>query len=178
MKANDATSEEYLRRVTIGDLVRYNSPITLVEYDPHWPEQFDREAIRIRNALGDKVLRLEHVGSTSVPGLCAKPIIDMVLVVVDSSDEPSYSPALEASGYKLRIREPDWMEHRLFKGPDADINLHTFGEGASEIERMLFFETGYALTKSTETDTPRQSGTLHNAYGSTDSITRMQKARS
>jgi len=93
----------------------------------------------IRSILGNKVLQLEHVGSTSVPGLCAKPIIDMLLVVEDSADEQSYVPALEAAGYVLRIREPEWFEHRMFKGPDTDINLHVFSSGASEIDRMLCF---------------------------------------
>ena len=132
-------TEEYLKKVTVGELKPHNAPITLVEYDPRWPEQFEREAQRIRSALGDQALRVEHVGSTSVPGLCAKPVIDILLVVPDSSDEPSYVPALEAAGYKLRIREPEWFEHRLFKGPGTDINLHVFSEGASEIERMLRF---------------------------------------
>ena len=132
-------TEEYLKKVTVGELKPHNAPITLVEYDPRWPEQFEREAQRIRSFLGDQALRVEHVGSTSVPGLWAKPIIDILLVVPDSSDEPSYVPALEAAGYKLRIREPEWFEHRLFKGPDTDINLHVFSEGASEIERMLRF---------------------------------------
>lgn len=79
------------------------------------------------------------MGSTSVPGLCAKPIIDMLLVVENSADEPSYVPALEAVGYTLRVREPEWFEHRLFKGPDTDINLHVFSLGTSEIDRMLRF---------------------------------------
>lgn len=82
---------------------------------------------------------MEHVGSTSVPGLCAKPIIDMLLVVADSADEQSYVPALEAAGYRLRIREPEWFEHRLLKGPDVDINLHVFSAGAPEVGRMLRF---------------------------------------
>jgi len=74
-----------------------------------------------------------------VPGLCAKPIIDILLVVKNSADEPSYVPALEAAGYRLQIREPEWFEHRMFKGPNTDINLHVFSEGASEIDRMLRF---------------------------------------
>jgi GrpB-like predicted nucleotidyltransferase (UPF0157 family) len=135
--ARDA--EEYLKKVTVGELKPHNAPIALVEYDPRWPGLFEREADRIRSALGDRALRVEHVGSTSVPGLCAKPVIDILLVVPDSSDEASYVPALEAAGYKLRIREPEWFEHRLFKGSDTDINLHVFSEGASEIERMLCF---------------------------------------
>lgn len=75
-----------------------SSPIILVEYDPRWPELFEREANRIMSATGNKALQIEHVGSTSVPGLCAKPIIDMLLVVADSADEPSYVPAMEVAG--------------------------------------------------------------------------------
>lgn len=132
-------SDEDLQKVTVGERKPHNAPITLLEYDPRWPKLFDREANRVRSALGNKALRVEHVGSTSVPGLCAKPIIDILLVVADSADEPSYVPALAAAGYTLRVREPEWFEHRLFKGPDIDINLHVFSEGASEIERMLRF---------------------------------------
>ena len=84
-------------------------------------------------------LLVEHAGSTSVPGLAAKPIIDIVLAVPDSADERAYVPAMEAAGYVLRVREPDWFEHRLFKGPDTDINLHVFTAGSTEIDRMLLF---------------------------------------
>ena len=133
------TSEEQLRRVTLGELKPHDAPITLCEYDPTWPEQFSREERRIRKALGDRAIRLEHVGSTSVPGLAAKPIIDILLVVADSSNESSYAPALEAEGYVLRIREPEWYQHRLFKGPGTNINLHVFSLGAEEIDRMLTF---------------------------------------
>lgn len=132
-------SDEELQKITVGKRKPHNAPITLIEYDPSWPELFEREANRIRTSLGSKALQVEHVGSTSVPGLCAKPIIDLLLVVADSADEPSYVPALEAAGYKLRVREPDWFEHRLFKGPDIDINLHVFSAGASEIGRMVRF---------------------------------------
>jgi GrpB-like predicted nucleotidyltransferase (UPF0157 family) len=59
--------------------------------------------------------------------------------VPDSSDEPAYVPALEAAGYVLRIREPDWYQHRVFKGPDTDINLHVFTDDCEEIGRMLLF---------------------------------------
>jgi len=110
-----------------------------VEYDPRWPALFDREAARIRAVLGAAAVRVEHVGSTSVPGLAAKPIIDMLLAVPDSADEPAYVPALEDAGYVLSIREPDWFEHRLFKGPDTDINLHVFTVGSAEIDQMLMF---------------------------------------
>jgi GrpB-like predicted nucleotidyltransferase (UPF0157 family) len=135
----DPISDEELQKLTVGELKSHNAPIVLVEYDPEWPRLFAREADRIRAALGDRALRIEHVGSTSVPGLAAKPIIDILLVVPDSANEPSYVPAMEAAGYVLKIREPDWFEHRLFKGPDTDINLHVFGAGAAEADRMLRF---------------------------------------
>jgi GrpB-like predicted nucleotidyltransferase (UPF0157 family) len=132
-------TEEQLQAVTIGELAPLAGRIQIVDYDPSWPRLFAREAERIRAALGDRVLLLEHVGSTSVPGLAAKPRIDILLVVPDSSDEPAYVPALESAGYVLRIREPDWYEHRLFRGPDTDINLHVFSVGCPEIDRMLLF---------------------------------------
>ena len=132
-------TDEQIRNATVGELVEHNATIELAEYDPEWPQLYEREAERIGGALGDKLLRIEHVGSTSVPGLAAKPLIDVVLVVADSSDESAYVPELEAAGYVLRIREPDWFEHRLFKGPDTNVNVHTFSEGCEEIERMIAF---------------------------------------
>jgi GrpB-like predicted nucleotidyltransferase (UPF0157 family) len=133
------TSDDYMRAVTIGDRRRVDGPIQLAEYDPRWPALYEREASRIRSLLGERVLLLEHAGSTSVPGLAAKPIIDIVLGVADPADEPAYVPAMEAGGYVLRIREPDWFEHRVFKGPDTDVNLHVFAADSPEIVRMLAF---------------------------------------
>ena len=133
------TSEERLRAVTVGPRVPHEAPIALAEYDPTWPRLFECEAAKIRAVLGDFALRIEHVGSTSVPGLAAKPIIDIVLVVKDSADEASYVPALEGAGYVLRIREPDWYEHRMFKGLGPAVNLHVFSEGCPEVARMLAF---------------------------------------
>jgi GrpB-like predicted nucleotidyltransferase (UPF0157 family) len=138
---DDPTSlrDEALRAITIGELTPYARPVVVVDYDPAWPALFAREAERVRAVLGDRVLALEHAGSTSVPGLPAKPIVDMVLVLENTADEPAYVPALEAAGYVLRIREPDWFEHRVFKGPDTDINMHVFSEGCPEVARMLAF---------------------------------------
>ena len=113
--------------------------IVLAPYDPRWPVLFERESGRIRAVLGSRVLRIEHAGSTSVPGLAAKPVIDIVLVIADSADEAAYAPSLEAAGYVLRTREPDWHEHRLFKGPDTNINLHVFSKGCPEVDRILAF---------------------------------------
>jgi GrpB-like predicted nucleotidyltransferase (UPF0157 family) len=136
---NEQQSEEYIRSVTVGERKPHRAPVELVEYDPEWPELYRREEDKIRGALGDRVLSVEHVGSTSVPGLPAKPIIDVNLEVADTTDEDAYVPALEAAGYVLRIREPDWFEHRLFKGVDPAVNLHVFPAGCAELQRMLRF---------------------------------------
>jgi len=128
-----------LQRSRVGPVERHDGRIVLADPDPRWPELYARDAARIRRALGDRVLGLEHVGSNSVPGLPAKPIVDILLVVADPADEPAYLPALEAAGYVLRIREPDWEQHRMLKGPDTDINLHVLGDGSPEIARMVGF---------------------------------------
>ncbi len=138
-KSHTPRIEEQIRGHTIGEPEELTGPIEIVEYDPRWPELFAREAGRIRSALGNRVLRIEHTGSTSVPGSPAKPVIDILLEVADSGDEPAYAPALEAVGYVLRIREAHWYEHRMFKGPDSDINLHVFSSGCPEIDRVLMF---------------------------------------
>lgn len=132
-------TEEQLRAVHVGVLTPLDQPIQIADYDPEWPRLFEREAARLRATLGGRVLLVEHIGSTSVPGLAAKPKIDMLLVVANSADEPAYVPDMEAAGYVLRVREPDWYEHRLFKGPDTDINLHVFSSGCPEIDRVLLF---------------------------------------
>ena len=132
-------TDEEIRAAAVGDLPEHNARIELAEYDPKWPRLYEREAERIGRALGPKMLRIEHVGSTSVPGLAAKPLIDIVLVVADTTDEEAYVPRLEGAGYVLRIREPDWFEHRLFKGPDTNVNVHTFSEGCEEVDRMIGF---------------------------------------
>jgi GrpB-like predicted nucleotidyltransferase (UPF0157 family) len=134
-----ARTDEEIASYTIGKLLPLAEPIALSDYDADWPLLFEREAARVRSILGARVKLLEHVGSTSVVGLTAKPIIDLVLAVQDSSNEPAYVPDLEARGYALRVREPDWFQHRLFKGPDTNINLHVFTAGCQEVEQMLLF---------------------------------------
>jgi GrpB-like predicted nucleotidyltransferase (UPF0157 family) len=132
-------TDEQIRAAAVDEPTRLDGPVHLSEYDPVWPEKYARERQRICAALGPRAVRIEHIGSTSVPGLVAKPIIDILLVVADSSDEGSYVPPLQAVGYVLHIREPNWFQHRLFKGPDTDIHLHVFSEGSEEIERVLRF---------------------------------------
>ncbi|WP_235792325.1 GrpB family protein [Virgibacillus salidurans] len=152
-------NDAYLTKVTVGNRKVHNAPITLSEYDPRWPKLFEQEARRIQSVLRNKALQVGHVGSTSVPELCAKPIIDILLVVTDSSDEESYISSLEEAGYTLHIREPEWFEHRLFKGLDKDVNLHVFSKGASEIDRMLQFRD---RLRSNNTDRDEYARVKHN----------------
>jgi GrpB-like predicted nucleotidyltransferase (UPF0157 family) len=100
---------------------------------------FSRLAGWIRDALREKALLLEHVGSTAIPGLCAKPVIDLVLAVANSAHEAAYLPELEAAGHTLWLREPGWFEHRLLKAPGIEANIHVFSLGCEEIHRMLAF---------------------------------------
>jgi GrpB-like predicted nucleotidyltransferase (UPF0157 family) len=130
--------DEHLPKVS-ADVQFLSRPIEIVESDSEWPRLYAREEERIRSALGDRVARIEHAGSTSVSGLPAKPLIDIVLEVPNSADEPSYVPDLEAAGYRVVIREPEWFEHRVFKGPDTNVNLHTFTAGCEEVDAMLLF---------------------------------------
>lgn len=113
--------------------------ILIVDHDPCWPAKFAQHAERISLALGTKALVIEHVGSTSVPGLAAKPIIDIDVLVVDSADEASYLDALVAAGYVLRVREPDWHEHRMLRTPELDVHLHVFTLGCVEHTRHVQF---------------------------------------
>ncbi len=114
-------------------------PVEVVPYGEGWPAQFDVVAARIRGALGDRVLVLDHIGSTSVPGLAAKPVIDVTLVVADSGDEAAYVPDLEAAGFTLRIREPEWEQHRVLVTEDPSTNLHVYSPGSGEPARVRMF---------------------------------------
>jgi len=113
--------------------------IRIADYDLDWPKKFETHARRIADALGRAALRIEHIGSTSVPGLAAKPIIDILVVVLDSADESAYLPQLEVAGYALWVREPDWHEHRMFMTPGRDVHVHIYSAGCPEIERNLIF---------------------------------------
>jgi len=113
--------------------------IHLAEYDPRWNSDYSQLAHRVQTALADRIIALEHVGSTSVPGLAAKPVIDMLLTVRDSREETTYVPGLSKQGFTLKIREPDWFEHRVLKSSDIEANLHVFSAGCEEIDRMLMF---------------------------------------
>lgn len=102
-------------------------------------------------ALGRRALRIEHVGSTSVPGLPAKPIIDIALEVPESGREPEYLPDLQRVGYRLSIREPEWFEHRMCNNKDRTVNLHVFSASCPEIETMVRFR-GWLRNDSADRD--------------------------
>jgi GrpB-like predicted nucleotidyltransferase (UPF0157 family) len=135
----DEMREDQIRAATVGELLPHDARIELHEYDPAWPNEYEIQAARIRGALEDRVLLLEHVGSTSVPGVAAKPRIDIVLAVADSADESRYVPDLETVGYELRIREPNWYEHRTLRGVGTEVNIHVFSVDCPEIGRMVRF---------------------------------------
>jgi GrpB-like predicted nucleotidyltransferase (UPF0157 family) len=111
-------------------------PIVIVEYDERWPARYEQERDRIRHALGDVAMRVEHIGSTAVPELAAKPIIDVLVTVADVDDEAAYCAALEEAGYALRVREPG---HRMFRTPERDVHVHVWPGGSEEEHRHLTF---------------------------------------
>ena len=110
--------------------------MTLVEWDPAWPARYERERARIRRALGGAVLRIEHIGSTSVRGLAAKPIIDILVTVADVDDDAAFVGRLERAGYALRVREPG---HLMFRTPDAGVHIHVLDDGDEAADRYLAF---------------------------------------
>jgi|tagenome__1003787_1003787.scaffolds.fasta_scaffold20949720_2 GrpB-like predicted nucleotidyltransferase (UPF0157 family) len=116
--------------------MRPPTPVTIeiVDHDPAWPARFDEHRARIASALAGLALRIEHIGSTSVPGLAAKPIVDVLVTVADPEDEPAYLPALLAAGYELRVREPG---HRMVRPPTHDANVHVWAAGCDEERRYL-----------------------------------------
>lgn len=124
-------------RVELG--VWAPSPVEVVPPDPSWAETYAVAREQICSALGERVIAVEHVGSTAVPGLWAKPMIDIDLTVADSADEASWLPDLESAGFVLRVREPDWEEHRLVRGKAPTSNVHVFSPGAREPRRHLMF---------------------------------------
>jgi GrpB-like predicted nucleotidyltransferase (UPF0157 family) len=126
--------DAYLDRVLIGG--RERREVVIAEYDPAWPRRFDAEHERIAQALGASALRIEHIGSTSVPGLAAKPIVDVLVAVTDVRDVSTYGPALERAGYELRVREPG---HRMYRTPERDVQVHVWSDSDPEVDRYLVF---------------------------------------
>jgi GrpB-like predicted nucleotidyltransferase (UPF0157 family) len=108
--------------------------VRLVDYDPAWPERFEVERSRILSVFGHLARRIEHVGSTSVPGLAAKPIIDVLVELDDPEDDDSYQSRLESAGFVLRVREP---RHRMYRTPECDMHVHVHPTGSDEVADYL-----------------------------------------
>jgi GrpB-like predicted nucleotidyltransferase (UPF0157 family) len=125
--------------------------IQIAAYSSAWPLLFEQQAARIRDALKEAALSVEHVGSTSVPGLAAKPIIDIHLAVQSSADEDTYGSPLEKAGFRLMIREPDWFEHRMYIGLDPEVNLHVFSKGCPELDRCRMFRDWLRINQADRT---------------------------
>ena len=111
-------------------------PVVIADYTDEWPRRFETERERLSRALGGRALRIEHIGSTSVPGLGAKPIVDILVVVADADDEDAFRDALIEAGYLLRVREPG---HRMFRTDPRDVHVHVYGDGAQDIDDYLVF---------------------------------------
>ena len=124
-----AEMDAELDAVLIGG--REMRPIAIVDYDNGWPDRFEELALQVKNALGNGALSVEHIGSTAVPGLAAKPIVDMLLVVHDVTDEGAYVTPLEQEGFVLRVREP---RHRMLRTTEKDVHIHVFEPESQEIK--------------------------------------------
>jgi len=124
--------DAYLDRVLIGG--REPVSVIVMDYDERWRQRFEEFAGRVRRALGAQVLALDHIGSTSVPGLAAKPIVDMLLTVATLTDEAAYVPPLESVCFELRVREPD---HRMLRTRTRDVHLHVYERDRSEVGDYL-----------------------------------------
>jgi GrpB-like predicted nucleotidyltransferase (UPF0157 family) len=142
--------------------------IEVADPDPAWPRQYDDLAGRIRRALGWRALQLEHVGSTAVPGLAAKPVIDIDLAVADPDCERDYVPALEAIGFRLVIREPWWYGHRALRADEPRCNLHVSGFDSPEPVRHRIFRDwlrGNPEERDRYAAAKRQAASAANAAG-------------
>jgi GrpB-like predicted nucleotidyltransferase (UPF0157 family) len=122
--------------------------IDVVAYNPRWPCVFEEQKLRIATALKELALCIDHVGSTAVPGLPAKPVIDIHLTVPDSADEAAYGPALEKVAFELVVREPEWFEHRMYRAIDPDVNLHVFSAGCPELDRCRLFRDWMRISEA------------------------------
>lgn len=104
-------------------------------YREEWPRRFEAERARIAGALGARASRIEHIGSTSVPGLSTKPIVDILVAVADPADS-QVQVELEYGGYRLRVDE---AEHRMFRTPERDVHVHLWVAGSEDVTRHLEF---------------------------------------
>lgn len=133
------STPEQMAAAVIGPLPASRDRIVVTEPDESWPARFGELAAEVEAALGDVAIRIDHVGSTAVPGLAAKPIIDIDVIVLDSEKEDDYAPALASAGYRMVLREPWWHGHRMLVDQEGTVNLHVWPLGSSEPIRHLLF---------------------------------------
>jgi GrpB-like predicted nucleotidyltransferase (UPF0157 family) len=138
--ANDADDGALADAALAAVLVHGLKPaqVVLAGHDPLWARRFAARATELRRVLGQRAGLVEHVGSTAVPGLAAKPVVDILIGIDDPDDEAAYLPDLEAAGYDLRVREP---QHRCLRAgdPGEPVNLHCYPPGHPEIRKLLLF---------------------------------------
>ncbi len=148
---------EQMAVALVGERPARWETILVEDHDPAWAGRFADVEARLRQTLGALIVSVEHVGSTAVPGLPAKPVIDVDLLLPDAVTEADYVPALAEAGYRLVLREPWWYGHRMLVSPAADVHLHIWPRSAPEPIRHKLFRDWlrshpedrdrYALTK-------------------------------
>lgn len=118
-------------------------PITIVEYDPEWVAEYERCEREIRRVVGDRIEAVEHVGSTAVPGLAAKPIVDLMVGVASLDDADACVQPLVAAGWEyapeFEAQVPERRYFRRFRGGDHTHHLHVVETGSDWWERHLHF---------------------------------------
>ena len=177
-RGHEPMTEDQILAAHIGEKRPHNDTIHLADYDAAWPALFARHADRIGSALGDRALMIEHVGSTSVPGLAAKPTIDILLVVANSADEDSFVQPMDTAGYELRVREPEWHEHRVFADGERTAQVHVLSEGNPEIERYLLFRDRLRTNGRTASSMSERNASWPRGNGSTSRTTRTLRVTS
>ncbi len=148
-------------------------PVVIVEYRSEWATRFARERNRIAAALGPAAIRIDHIGSTAVPGLAAKPIVDIDVSVPDVDQEAIYLSALERAGYRLRVREAG---HRMLRTPDLGVHVHVCTAGSEwECRHLLFRDwlrqsaEDRALYEATKRRLAAREWPTHNDYAAAKS---------
>lgn len=126
--------DEELESTLVGGMERRT--VEIADYDPAWPGRFERERSRLASSLGPVARRIEHIGSTAVSGLAAKPVVDVLVTVDDVEDESAYRDSIEGLGFELRVKEPD---HRAFRTRARDVNLHVWPDDHPEVAKYLLF---------------------------------------
>lgn len=128
---------ELVERIAYRD---HEPPVEIIAPRAHWATDFEELKRGLTAALGDTAVAIHHTGSTSVPGLPAKDIIDIDLVVRDSSDESAYVDKIEQAGFKFLLREPHWHHHRFFYTyKPLAVNLHVWSPDSPEVARHQIF---------------------------------------